>query len=167
MIILVRAYTHAGLGTPTASQHNILTRTLTLKTSIWLDHLVFTCLTLKTYIWLDQFVFTLPWLWKYVYGLTNLFSIIALVWRSWLIGRYNPCNYLSICFWGWSWFLWLRTVLYRSCIENVIQRRTLGLPFWLSGGNKHLCKIVILLVHFWLEFLMCNCVFYLIMCSCF
>ena len=37
---------------------------------------------------------------------------------------------------------------YRSYIENVIQRRTLGLPFWLSEGIKHLCQIVILLVHF-------------------
>ena len=42
-------------------------------------------------------------------------------------------------------------VLYRSYIENVIQRRTLGLPFWLSEGNKLLCKIAILLVHFWFD----------------
>ena len=41
-----------------------------------------------------------------------------------------------------------RAALYRSYIENIIQRRTLGLPFWLSEGNKHLCKIVI----FWYIF---------------
>ena len=28
-------------------------------------------------------------------------------------------------------------------IENVIQRQTLGLPFGLSEGNKHPCKVVI------------------------
>ena len=49
------------------------------------------------------------------------------------------------------WFNWhRRAALYCSYIENVIQRCTLGLPFWQSEGSKHLWKTNFL-VHFWLN----------------